>query len=191
MAMNITPEEAQAALENIRQTTSRVHGIFHFWAYYMLLWGIIWMAGFLASQWLPQSVGWIWGIAILIGMIGSALLGMTQGGRIRSTPGSKTALIGVQLGVFNAALYGFAILWLFIFSLTPHQVAMLWITVVMFSAVVTGAWLRVSLSIALGVGVTVISVLGYYLLPSYFYLWEAVFAGLPLVLVSVYYLRQK
>ena len=50
---------------------------------------------------------------------------------------------------------------------------------------------RIPLPIGLGVGITVVSVLGYYLLPSYFYLWEAVFAGLPLVAVSVYYLRQR
>lgn len=191
MAMNITPEEAQATLDNIRQTTTKAHGISHFWAYYMLLWGIVWMAGFLASQWQPQFIGWIWGIVIVVGMVGSAILGITQGGRMRSAPGSRTALIGTQLGIFNGVLYGFAILWLIIFPLTPHQVAMLWVTIVMFSTIIAGAWLRIPLSIGLGVGITAVSVLGYYLLPSYFYLWEAVFAGLPLVAVSVYYLRQR
>ena len=189
--MNITPEEAQAALDNIQHTTTKAHGISHFWAYYLLLWGIVWRAGFLASQWQPQFIGWIWGIAIVVGMVGSAILGITQGARMRSAPGSRTALIGTQLGIFNGVLYCFAILWLIIFPLTPHQVAMLWITVVMFSTIIVGAWLRIPLPIGLGVGITVLSVPGYYLLPSYFYLWEAVFAGLPLVAVSIYYLRTR
>ena len=189
--MNITPQEAQAALDNIRQTTTKAQGMAHFWAYYMLLWGVAWTAGFLASQWLPQFIGWIWGIVIVIGMVGSAILGMTQGERMRSTPGSRMELIGTQLGIFNGVLYGFAILWLIIFPLTLHQIALLWVTVVMFSAIISGAWLRVSLSIVLGMGVTALSVLGYYLLPTYFYLWEAVFAGLSLVAFSIYYLRLK
>lgn len=191
MAMNISPEEAQEALDNIRQTTTKAHGISHFWAYYTLLWGIIWFAGFLASQWQPSYIGWIWGALVVIGMVGSALPGMTQGGRMRSAPGSRTALIGTQPGIFNGVLYGFAILWLIIFPLTPHQIAMLWVTIVMFSTIIAGAWMRLPFSIGLGVGITALSVLGYYLLPSYFYLWEAVFAGLPLVAVSVYYLRQR
>ena len=81
--------------------------------------------------------------------------------------------------------------WLIIFPLTPHQVAILWVTVVMFSAITAGAWLRIPLPIGLGVGITALSVLGYYLLPSYFYLWEALFAGFPLVAVSMYYLRKR
>lgn len=189
--MNISPEEAQEALDNIRETTTKAHSIAHFWAYYTLLWGIIWFVGFLASQWLPQYIGWVWGIVVVIGMVGSALLGMTQGGRMRSAPGSRTALIGAQLGIFNGVLYGFAILWLILFTLTPHQIAMLWVTIVMFSTIIAGAWMRIPLPIVLGVGITALSVLGYYLLPAYFYLWEAIFAGLPLVAVSIYYLRQK
>ncbi|HLI05126.1 MAG TPA: hypothetical protein VKV40_00990 [Ktedonobacteraceae bacterium] len=191
MAMNISPEEAQATLDNFRQTTTKAHGISHFWAYYTLLWGIIWCAGFLASQWQPQFTGWIWGTMVVIGMIGSAILGATQGGRMRPAPGSRTAMINTQPGIFNGVLYGFAILWLIIFTLTPHQIAMLWVTVVMFSTIIAGAWMRIPLSIGLGAGVTVMSVLGYYLLPSYFYLWEAVFAGLPLVAISVYYLWRR
>jgi hypothetical protein len=189
--MNITPEEAQAALDNIRQATTKAQSIAHFWAYYLLLWGIVWTVGFLASQWQPQFIGWIWGIVVMGGMIGSAFLGITQGGRMRSTPGSRTAFIGKQLGIFNGVLYGFAILWLIIFSLTPHQIAMLWVTIVMFSSIISGAWLRVPLSIGLGIGVTALSVLGYYLFPSFFYLWEAIFAGFPLVVMSIYYLRQR
>ncbi len=100
-------------------------------------------------------------------------------------------MINTQPGIFNGVLYGFAILWLIIFTLTPHQIAMLWVTVVMFSTIIAGAWMRIPLSIGLGAGVTVMSVLGYYLLPSYFYLWEAVFAGLPLVAISVYYLWRR
>ena len=42
-----------------------------------------------------------------------------------------------------------------------------------------------------GVAVTVLSTLGYWLIPQYFWLWIAVFAGLPLIAVSVYLWRRR
>ncbi len=37
--MNITPEEAQTALNDIQQATRTARGVFNIWAYHMLLWG--------------------------------------------------------------------------------------------------------------------------------------------------------
>lgn len=189
--MDVTPEEAQASLDDIRNLTTKARTVHHFWAYYMLLWGIVWTLGFLATQLEPQLLNWIWGAMILTGMVGSAILGATQGGQTRPVPGSQMAFLSSRFGMFNGVLYAFAILWLIIFPLTPVQVAMLWITVTMFSSIIAGIWLRVPVSIWLGVGVTVMSLLGYYLLPHYFWLWAAIFAGLPLIGVSIYGLRQK
>ncbi len=189
--MNITPEEAQAALNDIRHVTTRTQGTLNTWAYYMLLWGVVWTIGFLATQFKPQLVNWIWIVMIIAGIVGSAFLGITQGGRMRLAPGSYAAFINSRLGIFYGVLYGFAILWQIIFSLTPLQIGMLWITVVMFGSIIAGAWLQERMSIGLGVGITIMSVLGYYLLPNYFWLWAAVFAGLPLAGVSIYFLRQR
>lgn len=189
--MNITPEEAQAALDNIRQAATKSRTMQHFWAYYLLLWGILWMVGFLASQWQPRLINWIWIVVIVLGMVGSALLGITQGRQMRAAPGSQTALIGSRLGIFNGVLYSFAILWLIIFPLTSEQISMLWITVVMFSSIIAGVWLQEPVSIWLGIGITLMSVIGYFLLPSYFYLWVAIFAGLPLIVASLFFLRKR
>jgi ABC-type amino acid transport system permease subunit len=71
------------------------------------------------------------------------------------------------------------------------QIGILWITVVMFGSIIAGSWIHEPLSIIVGVGITLMSVLGYYLLPQYFWIWVAVFAGLPLIGISIYYLRQK
>ena len=189
--MNITPQEAQEALNDIRSVTSKARSFFTMWAHYMLLWGIVWTVGFLATQVQPRFVGWIWGMMILVGMIGSAIMGSRQGAHMRTTPGSHMAFVSSRLGIFYGVLYAFAILWLIIFPLTSIQIGMLWITVVMFGSITAGVWLREPVSIWLGIGVTVVSVIGYYLVPSYFWIWAAVFAGLPLVAVSLYYLRKR
>src|SRR5579885_1985385 len=99
--MDITPEEVQASLNDIRAMTTKVRAVHSFWAYYMLLWGVVWTLGFLATQLEPQLVNWIWGAMILAGMVGSAILGMTQGGQMRAAPGSQTAFLGSRFGIFN------------------------------------------------------------------------------------------
>jgi hypothetical protein len=71
------------------------------------------------------------------------------------------------------------------------QSTLLWITVVMFAAIITGVWLREPVLIGCGMAVTVLSTLGYWLIPQYFWLWVAVFAGLPLIGVSVYLWRRR
>jgi hypothetical protein len=71
------------------------------------------------------------------------------------------------------------------------QVAALWITVVMLATITTGLLLQQRLFIVCGIGITVMTALGYWLVPNYFWLWIAVFAGLPLIGVSLYLLRRR
>lgn len=189
--MNITPEEAQAALNDIQDASTKARKVANTWAYYMLLWGVIWTIGFLATQFQPHWVTGIWIAMVVIGMAGSAILGITQSGRMRPVPGSHVAFISSRLGIFYGVLYSFAILWLIIFPLTPMQIGILWITVVMFGSIIAGSWINEPLSIIVGVVITFMSVVGYYLLPQYFWIWAAVFAGLPLIGVSIYYLRKQ
>lgn len=189
--MNITPQEAQEALSNIQHARTKANSLFNMWAYQMLLWGIVWTVGFLATQIQPHLVNWIWGVMLAIGFIGSAIIGYIKGPQMRMAPGSHAAFLSSRLGIFYGVLYAFAVLWLIIFPLSSMQVSMLWITVVMFGSIVAGVWLQESTSIWLGVGVTLASLIGYYLLPAYFWLWAAVFAGLPLIGVSIYWMRKR
>ena len=46
--MNITPEEAQTALNDIQQATRTARGVFNIWAYHMLIWGVVWTLVFLS-----------------------------------------------------------------------------------------------------------------------------------------------
>jgi hypothetical protein len=189
--MNITPEEAQSALDDIQYATKVARNVFNIWSYHMLIWGIVWTIGFLASQLRPQWINMIWIVMVVCGIMGSAIIGTIQGRRVRLVPGSRAAFVSARLGIFYGVLYCFTILWMIIFPLTPAQVSMLWITITMFGYIVGGIWGQQSLYIGLGVGVTLMSVVGYYLLPHYFWLWSAAFAGLPLVVVSIYFLRQR
>ncbi len=188
--MNVTPEEAQEALAAIQQTTVKTRRGLAYYAYQQILWGLLWLVGFLVSQFVqPAMLNWIWIAVPIVGAIGSAIVGISQGRRMRATPDSRLAFISSRVGMFFPILYVFGVMWFVIFQpLNALQIALFWITLVMFSYVVAGAWLRTPLLIGIGVGVTVMSLLGYYLLPGYFYLWSALFAGGTLLGSGIYIL---
>lgn len=188
--MNVTPEEAQEALAAIQQTTIKTRRGHAYYAYQQILWGLLWFVGFLISQFVqPAMLNWIWIVMPILGVIGSAIVGISQGKRMRITPDSRLAFISSRVGIFFGILYGFGIIWFVVFQpLNTLQIALFWITLVMFGYIVAGAWLRTPLLIGIGVGVTVMSLLGYYLLPGYFYLWSALFAGGTLLGSGIYIL---
>lgn len=189
--MNITPEEAQTALNDIQHATRAAQNVFNIWAYHMLTWGLVWTVGFLVSQFQPLWLDIIWVVMVLCGIVASTVIGMIQGRRMRMTPGSQAAFISSRMSIFCGVLYCFVILWLSIFPLTPSQVSILWVTATMFSYICAGLWFRHMTYVVLGVGITLMVVIGYYLLPHYFWLWSAVFGGLPLICVGIYFLRRK
>ncbi len=189
--MNITPEEAQMALNDIRRLTDKTQYVSKVWAFYMVLWGLIWTVGFLASQMQPNLIDWIWYTMIGIGMIGSAILGVIQSRQARLAPGSQAAFINSRLGISQGLLYIFGFLWLFLFTLSPLQIGLLWITITMLGYILTGVWLRESLYIGFSVGVIIMAIVGYYLVPHYFWLWVTIFAGLPVAGLGLYCLRKR
>ncbi len=188
--MNVTPEEAQEALAAIQQTTVKTRRGLAQYAYQQIVWGLLWFVGFLVSQFVqPAVLNWVWIAVPIVGAIGSAIVSISQGRRMRVTPDSRLAFISSRVGIFFPILYVFGVMWVVIFQpLNALQIALFWITLVMFSYVVAGAWLRTPLLIGIGVGVTVMSLLGYYLLPGYFYLWSALFAGGTLLGSGIYIL---
>jgi len=188
--MNVTPEEAQEALAAIQQTTVKTRRGLAQYAYQQIVWGLLWFVGFLVSQFVqPAVLNWVWIAVPIVGAIGSAIVSISQGRRMRVTPDSRLAFISSRVGIFFPILYVFGVMWFVIFQpLNALQIALFWITLVMFSYVVAGAWLRTPLLIGIGVGVTVMSLLGYYLLPGYFYLWSALFAGGTLLGSGIYIL---
>lgn len=191
--MDITPEEAQTALQDIQLARAIARNVFADFGYFLVLWGTIWTTGFLACQFLSQWVGLIFIVMIVSGMVGSSIIGIVLGGRVRAVPGSQMAFINSRLGIFNAVLYCFAALWVSIFlhSSSFQQIGILWITVVMFGTIITGAWLQQSALIGFGIGVTFISMIGYFVLPHYLWLWVALFSGLPLLGMGILMVKKK
>jgi hypothetical protein len=180
--MNISPEEAQEALAAIELTKARTRKGYGYGGYYLMIWGAVWFIGFLVSQYLqsnPAVVGWTWGGLTLAAMISCTVMGVRQGKYVRSQ-------IGPRIGYFYSALFAFTILWYILMPpQSTRQGAMFFITIIMFAGTVIGIFSR-SVSTIIGcVSLTLLAIVGYYLLPGYFFLWEAIFGGLAMVAIGL------
>jgi hypothetical protein len=83
-------------------------------------------------------------------------------------------------------LFAFTALWYTVMaSESAKQGAMFFITIIMFAGTVIGIFSR-SFSTIIGcLSLTVLAIVGYYLLPDYFFLWEAIFGGLAMVAIGL------
>jgi len=180
--MNVSPEEAQEALALIQQTTDKTRKGQGYIGYYLMVWGGVWFIGFLVSQYLQSNhalVGWTWGGLVLVAWVSCTVLGINQGKYIRSQ-------IGPRIGFFYLALFAFTALWYVV--MTPQstkQGAMFFITIIMFAGVVVGIFSRYLPTVIGSVTLTILAIAGYYLLPAYFYLWEAIFGGLAMFAIGL------
>jgi hypothetical protein len=184
--MNISPTEAEqalAAIQAMMQKTRRAissSGAYQF----LIVWGVIWLLGFLNSQFLPnQTAGYVWmGLDILGGML-SAIIGIRMGRGVRS---SKATSSGKRIGVFWLLLFLYcsaavAVSW----PADGKQLAMYIILFVMVGWIAMGLLLSFG-SIWPGVTITALALAGYFLLPGVFYLWMAILGGGGMIALGLY-----
>jgi hypothetical protein len=189
--MEISREEAQDALGAIEDATKTSRALLRSWIVGIFVVGVIWTVSFAASQFLPDTPLWSLSESFLVGIAFAIYWGRRRQTVIRVAPQSRLAFLYTQLAVFYGILYLFFPLWQIALLRTAMESALLWITIIVFAAIITGVWLREPVLIGCGMAVTVLSTLGYWLIPQYFWLWVAVFAGLPLIGVSVYLWRRR
>jgi hypothetical protein len=184
--MNISPDEAQealAAIQTMMQKTRRL--ISSSGAYiFLIVWGAIWLLGFSGSQFLSAAVaGYTWmGLDILGGIL-SAFFGIRMGRGVRSsstiTSGKRIAWFWLLLFLYCAA--AIAVAW----PADGKQLAMFIIFFVMVGWLAMGLLLSFA-SIWSGLAITVLALIGYFLLPGIFYLWMAILGGGGMIALGLY-----
>lgn len=153
--------------------------------YFMIIWGVVWLVGFLGTQFLEGTAeGWLWLSVDALGALASVAVGYRLGTRMRVRPGWR-------LGLFWLALIVYAGLWAWIL-LPPDgmRLALFIVTAAMFGYVVMGIWLSSQLIAWVGVGVTALALAGYFLLPAYFAAWMALLGGGTLIGSGLYISRR-
>ncbi len=185
--MGVTQKEALASLEAINNVNQHMRKSIAGGAapYYLLLWGIVWIVGFTADQFLPQTIaGWIWiGMGIMIGIL-SGLLVARFHAKVRS-PLSK------RISLLWCAIFAFGLLWIWITQpLEANQVSIMVVTIVMFGYVIMGILFGGILK-WVGLGVTALALIGYYFLQDWYSLWMAFIGGGTLFISGLVLLRQR
>jgi len=184
--MNITPSEAEEALSAIQKIMKKTrHSISSSGAYkFLILWGIIWLIGFLNSQFIPgELAGNIWiGLDIIGGML-SAFIGIRLNRGIRSSSPSTT---GKRIGLFWLILFLYCFIAILVAGTTDgKQLAMF---IILF---VTIGWIAMGLllsfvSVWWGLALVTMACLGYFFLPDIFYLLMAILGGGGMIVLGLY-----
>ncbi len=188
--MNVSPDEAEEALAAIQKMTQRTrHSIASSGAHvFLIITGIIWLVGSLATQFLSGAiVVYIWIGMSLLGSALSVLLGARRGRRVR---GPSAATYAKRAGVFWLFLVFFCIATIAVARpVDGKQVTMFVILFIMLGQLAMGLLLSFS-STWWSVPITALALAGYFLLPDFFYLWMGTLVGGGMIILGLYIRRR-
>ena len=184
--MNISPNEAEEALAAIQNVTKKTRrSIANSGAHiFLILTGIVWLVGFLATQFLTGAiVAYIWIGMSVLGSVLSIPLGARTGRRVR---GPSTAAYAKRIGLFWLLLVFYCLATIAVAGpLDGKQVGILILLFVMIG--------QLSMSLLLSFAavwwtlpVTALALVGYFLLPGIFYLWMALLGGGGMIVLGLY-----
>ena len=184
--MNISPSEAEEALTAIHTIAQKTrHSIGGSGAYITLIvTGIVWLIGFMSTQFLRgQIVVYIWiGISILGSILGT-VLGVRMGRRVRSP---ATAPMAKRIGIFWLLLifYGIAVIAI-ARPADGKQLTTIILLFIMLGQLAMGLLFSFS-SVWWALPITALVLIGYFLLPSIFYLWTSLLGGGGMIALGLY-----
>jgi hypothetical protein len=175
--MNISPEKAQEALQAIQKVSQKTRrSIASSGAYLtLIITGAVWLVGFLATQFLAGPiVAAIWTGMSLLGAAVSIPLGARMGRRVQSPafhePAKRAMLFWLLLVLYGIATLAIAR------PTDGKQATVLIILFIMIGQMAMGLLTSFSLT-WWTLPITGLALVGYYLLPGYFYLWMGLLGG--------------
>jgi hypothetical protein len=179
--MDISEQEAQDSLEQIQAVSTRTRKTIaaSYDSGILIIWGLICIAAFLGTHFFGHIAGYIWMVLCGIGAVATFFVCWRQfrsGSPVKVPAAEK---IGWRIFLFWTLLYVYIFIWLSI--LKPDggiQLNAFILTTIMFAYVVIGLWFKCYYMFWLGIVVTCITMVGFYLIPeSYYCLWMAPMGG--------------
>jgi hypothetical protein len=173
--MTISRRDAEEALNLVAATERRSAELrgYQGAAPHVILWGGLWAFGYMAGYFLPRAAGWVW-LAIVIGGTACDILIASKFSREN---GPALRFFGL-LAVFFAFIIGTIIV---MAPQNPNQIAAFIPMVVACAYVMIGLFGAPRLLVT-GIGVYVLTLAGYFLLPQIFQLWMAAVGGGGLII---------
>ena len=180
----IDSQQAREALSDINEIAGRVRQstIYNLASLMMILWGVLVFAGNIGSfQW-PWQAGYIWLAVYAAGIAGSSLFSAVDYQRtgLRSFDMRMLAAFVLFIG------FGMFTSWLAHF--TPRQLGTFWPIYFMLIYTVVGLWFGLAF-VVIGVGVTVLTLIGFFFIGAWFEPWMALVNGGGLILGGLWMRR--
>jgi hypothetical protein len=182
---SIDAKEAASALSDIDSIARRVRQstIYQLCSLLVIMWGLLVAVGNVASFLWPRSAGLFWPAAYAAGIAGSFAINAfsyTRAG-MRTFDGRTLIafLLFVAFGVFSC--------WLGHFT-APRQIGTFWAIYFMLAYAMAGLWVGQAY-IAIGVSITVLTLIGYFFVGEWFEPWMALVNGGGLILGGLWMRR--
>lgn len=179
--MDVSEKEARDSLEQIQAVSTRTRKTIAagYDSAVLIMWGLIGILAYLGTHFFLR---WAWPIWISLcgaGCIATLVLSWWQFRSGNPVKVSSAEKIGWRIFWFWTLLFVYLFVWLSILKpLHGIQINAFMITTIMFAYVVIGLWFKCYYMVWLGIGVTLTTLIGFYLIPpNYYCLWMAATAG--------------
>jgi hypothetical protein len=182
---SIDPREAASALSDIDSIVHRVRQsrIYNLASLIMIMWGVLVFAGYLNAYLLPRSAGYGWIAVYIAGIAGSVAISAFQhahdGVRTFDIRMFVAFLLFLAFGAFCSGVLA---------HLTPRQLGTFWPIYFMLVYTIAGLWVGQAF-VVIGIGITVLTLIGYFFIGGAFDLWMAFVNGGGLILGGLWMRR--
>ncbi len=183
--MTIDRNEAAQALSDIDDIAARVRQsrLYNLTSLILILWGGVIFAAYIVGMLLPRQAGIVWICANLLGVVGSLAISLF----IHEKSGVRT--VDWRVLVALTLLFGFGLFWsVGIARLPPRELNAFWATYFMLVYSLVGLWLGFGF-LVIGVGITALTLIGYFFVGPWFELWMAFVNGGGLALGGLWMRR--
>ena len=181
----IDSKQAAEALTDIDDIVRRVRQsqVYHLASLLMIWWGVLVFAGNMATWLWPRHGDYIWIAVNIVGILGSIALSAAghsiTGGRTFNGRMLATYLLFFAFGYFCTSVLG---------HFTPRQQGTFWPIYFMLFYTIAGLWFGYAF-VAIGLGITASTLIGYYTIGAGFPLWMAFVNGGGLILGGLWMRR--
>jgi hypothetical protein len=169
----IDGKQAVEALTEINQIARRVRQstIYNLASLMLIMWGVLVFAGHLVVHILPRNALLIWLAVTVLGIAGSFAISAST----RARTGVRT--FDARFLMAFLLFLGFGYLWtLGLGHFTARQMDTFWPLYFMLVYTIAGLWFGFAF-VAIGLGVTALTLIGYFFIGDWFHLWMAVVNG--------------
>ena len=178
--------EAHESLEIVRQAMEQTQSAVARagMGYMFIIWGIVWLAGFLGSQFLGELQGYLWLALDVFGIVGTAVVILKSSRRVRTAHGKRIGIFWLMIFIYGGLLFWIA-------GPIEGNRYLLFITIIVaFAYAIMGLWFSPPL-LYIGLCITALAIVGWQLIPAYLGIWLALVGGGGLIISGIFVLRVK